>query len=144
MTWVAVAIGGSALIGAAASSAGAKKQADASKKASKQQMAMFETLNQQQQPYIQSGYGALGKLNTLMGIGARPQTNPAGQWGIPTGGLTVNNGPTGPGVKIPPRVEMGQQAMGIPANATNLSLRKILTMRAQNGDTEAARILGSV
>ncbi len=140
--WVAAA---AAVAGAASSYAGSKKQADASKKASKQQMAMFDTLNQQQQPYIQSGYGALGKLNTLMGIGARPQSAQAPPpQGGPSVPPVVNNGPSGPGVRIPPRVERGPQSMGIPANATNLPLRKILTMRAQNGDTEAARILGSV
>lgn len=73
MTWVAIAVGGGALIGAGASYAGSKKQAGAAKDAANLNMEQFERLNAQQQPYIQSGYGALGKLNTLMGLSPRPQ-----------------------------------------------------------------------
>jgi hypothetical protein len=92
MTWVAVAIGGSALIGAGASYAGSKKQSDASKAAGNLNMDMFNTLNQQQQPYIQSGYGAMGRLNTLLGLNPRPQqsTQPMQGMlpqGMPQGGL---------------------------------------------------------
>lgn len=141
--WIAA---GTALVGAASSYAGSKKQAKASEKASKQQMDQFAVLNAQQQPYIQSGYGALGKLNTLLGIGARPgaappAAPPAG--GQPPPGMTVNNGPNGPGVRIPPRIPYGPQAQdfGAPPDAGNLPLRHILTMRAQNGDNEARRVL---
>jgi hypothetical protein len=42
-------------------------------------MDQFRLINQQQQPFIQSGYGAMGRLNTLLGINPRPdyQTSPA-------------------------------------------------------------------
>jgi hypothetical protein len=73
MTWVAVAIGGSALLGYA----GAKKQAGAAESASqmqyqatqdaaKQQREMFDILNAQQAPYRESGYSALSKINTML------------------------------------------------------------------------------
>lgn len=150
MTWVAVAVG---VVGAGASYLGSKKQADASKKGAALQMDQFNTLNKQQQPYIQSGYGAMGKLSTLLGIGARPRVG--GTVSMPPAGITVNNGPAGPGVRIPPRLMVSNDApvgapsgaagnFGIPQGAGNLNLRRILTMRAQNGDTEAARMLGNV
>lgn len=73
MTWVAVAIGGSALLGYA----GAKKQAGAAESASqmqyqasqdaaKQQREMFDILNAQQKPYRESGYAALNQINTML------------------------------------------------------------------------------
>ena len=73
MTWVAVAIGGSALLGYA----GAKKQAGAAESASqmqyqatqdaaRQQREMFDILNAQQKPYRESGYSALNQINTML------------------------------------------------------------------------------
>jgi hypothetical protein len=73
MTWVAVAIGGSALLGYV----GAKKQAGAAESASqmqyqatqdaaKQQREMFDILNAQQKPYRESGYSALNQINTML------------------------------------------------------------------------------
>jgi hypothetical protein len=73
MTWVAVAIGGSALLGYV----GAKKQAGAAESASqmqyqatqdaaKQQREMFDILNEQQKPYRESGYAALNQINTML------------------------------------------------------------------------------
>jgi hypothetical protein len=138
MTWVAIAVGvGSAVVGAVASNQGAKKQADASKSAAKTQLGMFDTLNKQQQPYIQAGYGATSKLNTLLGIGG----------GMPSGGSPM---PVSPASAYRPTQGGGVQQMaadapqnfGAPAGADNLPLRRILAMRAQHGDTEAQRILG--
>lgn len=139
MTWVAVAIGGAAVVGAVASNQGAKKQADASKKGAAGQMAMFNTLNQQQQPYIQAGYGATNKLNTLLGISGG---------GTPSGGSPMPAGPTNsmyrptPGGGVQQMASVGPQNYGAPEGADKLPLRRILTMRAQNGDAEAQRILG--
>lgn len=73
MTFVAVAIGGSALLGYM----GAKKQAKAAESASqlqyeatsdaaKQQREMFDILNAQQAPYREAGYGALNQINTML------------------------------------------------------------------------------
>lgn len=101
-------------------------------------MQQFQLLNQQQQPFIQSGYGAMGKLNTLLGIGGRRPVSP----GAPPPGLTVNNGPSGPGVRIPQRIPqyMGNHMISSPKS--NPRLAQLLALRAQNGDTEAARIAG--
>jgi hypothetical protein len=73
MTWVAVAIGGSAVLGYM----GAKKQAGAAESASqlqyqatmeaaKQQREMFDILNAQQAPYRTAGGGALTKISEMM------------------------------------------------------------------------------
>lgn len=86
MTWVAVAIGGSAVVGAVGSGiAGhaAQQGAEAAANVNKDQ---FATTNAQQQPYMQSGYGALNKLNYLLGIS--PQTasgSPINPRGTPQG-----------------------------------------------------------
>lgn len=117
---------------------------------------MFDRLNAQQQPFIQSGYGAMGRLNTLLGIGGqRPSAGPSGGE-MPLGGNAslmprapqmmppqVNNGPYGPGVHIQPRIPGGSQGapQGMPQN---MRLAQILQLRAANGDTEAARILGAI
>lgn len=130
--WVAA---GAAVLGAAASYAGSKKQADASKKGAAGQMAMFNTLNSQQQPYIQAGYGATQKLNTLLGIGG---SMPSGGGGMPIPGGNAYRPMPGGGVQ-----QMAQSApnYGAPSGASNLPLKHILSLRAQNGDTEAQRIL---
>lgn len=68
MSWVAAAIGGSALIGAIGSNMAAGTQADAQQQAAQTQQGMFNTINAQEQPFIQSGYGATNLLNQLLGI----------------------------------------------------------------------------
>jgi len=73
MTWVAVAIGGSALLGYA----GAQKQAGAAQGASqlqyqatqdaaRQQREMFDILNAQQAPYRQAGTEALTNIKSML------------------------------------------------------------------------------
>ncbi len=100
-------------------------------------MQQFQLLNQQQQPYIQSGYGALGKLNTLLGIGGRM---PAG--GAPMGGAPMQNHawrPTAGG-----GIKQGLSVGSSPKQSPNARLSQLLALRAANGDTEAARMLGHV
>ncbi len=136
MTWVAVAVAGAGVLGAAGSYAGSKKQAKGAEKGADLQMQQFQLLNQQQQPYIQSGYGALGKLNTLLGIGGRM---PAG--GAPMGGAMQNQAwrpMAGGGIK------QGLSVGSSPKQNPNSRLSQLLALRAANGDTEAARMLGHV
>ena len=110
------------------------------------QMSMFDTLNRQQQPYIQSGYGAMSRINTLLGLGngaisptniGRPQKSPisdvSGYAPTPTGGINQ---------RIPSPVDQGPTAQVMPNQS--IRLRQLLALRAQNGDTEAQRMLGSV
>ena len=58
------AITGSKQAGAA--SAAADLQAQAAQRAQDQQMQMFNTLNQQQAPYREAGYGGLNQINTML------------------------------------------------------------------------------
>lgn len=98
-------------------------------------MQMFERLNQQQQPYIQSGYGALGSLNTLLGLGVpRGTNNVSGTNYAPTpqGGIDQ---------RIPSPVRQGPSAQSFDGN---VRLKQLLALRAANGDSEAQRILGSI
>lgn len=105
---------------------------------------MFDTLNAQQQPFIQSGYGAMSKLNTLMGIGG----GPGGYGGSTPATPGTNNGfaPTpegGVNQRVPQPISNNPTAnnFGAPADAPNLPLRHILMMRAQQGDPDAQRIV---
>jgi hypothetical protein len=73
MSGVAVAIGGSALLGYAGSQnqAGAARDAantqlQGTLEASRQQREMFDILNKQQAPYREAGYGALNQINTML------------------------------------------------------------------------------
>lgn len=113
MSFVAVAIAGGAVVGAVGSSIAAGKQASAQEQASNTQLGMFNTINQQEQPFIQSGYGATTKLNTLMGTGGDPNApgynslnqsftpqdylnnqDPGFQFQLQTGGQAIRNADT--------------------------------------------------
>ena len=70
---IAWALGGSALLGflgsqnqASAARSAADLQAQAAQRAQDQQMQMFTTLNEQQRPYREAGYGALGKIGEML------------------------------------------------------------------------------
>lgn len=130
MTWVAVAIGGAAVIGGAASYLGSKKQADAAGKAADISQNQFSVTNAQQQPYIQSGYGALSKLNTLMGLSPNP--NAQFTRDAPVSPQT----PLYPGNQTPQPVMTGDKTIN-----ANPQLRQLLSIRANNGDAQAAQLL---
>lgn len=94
MSWVGVAVGGASLIGGLigsdASKEAAAEQAAAANRALDISSNEFNTITGQESPFLQSGYGSLGELNYLLGIGA-PGT--AGRPG--TGGLSGANGTPG-------------------------------------------------
>ena len=73
MTWVALAIGGGAVLGymgskgqAEAATQGAQLQYGATQDAARQQREMFEILNAQQLPYRTAGTGALTSLQNML------------------------------------------------------------------------------
>ena len=81
MTWVAVAIGGSAGLGYL----GTREQVGAAREAGSQQLAatkyaadlqreMFDIINKQQAPYREAGYGALTRIGELLPSMTRPLT----------------------------------------------------------------------
>jgi hypothetical protein len=154
---VAVAIGGSALVGAGASYLGSKKQSDAARDAAGLSMDQFQLINQQQQPFMQGGYGAMGRLNTLLGLNPRPtfqtptyQQAPQQQVSgrAPTGIITnmllkaraqrqaaaANPNPT-----PTPRPDVQPIKFGRPGGT---SLNRLLALRAGQGDQQAQRIMG--
>ena len=75
------AIGGSAIIGALGANSAANTQAAAQQQAAATQQGMFNTINQQNQPFIQSGYGANTTLSNMMQPGGylTQQFNPTQQ-----------------------------------------------------------------
>ena len=91
---VAAAIGVSAAAGLAGSaiSAGgsesaANTQASADQSAQQQQLAMFNTINGQEQPFMTAGVGATNALSSLLGLSS------GGAAGLPNGFLTQTTGP---------------------------------------------------
>ena len=70
---VAAAIAGGAIVAGGISAAGAESAAGTEASADKNAQAIslneFNTITGQEAPYLQSGYGALGQLNYLQGIG---------------------------------------------------------------------------
>lgn len=158
MSWVAVAVGGSAIIGAGASYLGSKKQADAAKGAANLSMEQYRQLRADQMPYMQGGYGGLAKLNTLLGINPRRSAPAAndGNMRIPrdVSGSPIRQAimlaqqgqggggyaPTGSG-GIRRQIPMPGGMAQIPGQ---MRLQRLLALRAQNGDSEAARMLQQV
>jgi len=65
--WVAGAVVVGGVVGAVGSNMAAGKQADAQKQAAATQQGMFNTINSQEQPFMQAGYGATSKLGDLLG-----------------------------------------------------------------------------
>ena len=70
MPWMALAIGGSALLGASASSKAAKTQAGAADRATELQERMFEKQIELQQPFQEAGVNALNRMQSgdVMGM----------------------------------------------------------------------------
>lgn len=72
MTWVTAAliVGGTSLVsgymGSKAAKEAAGMQVEGTRYAADVQKEMFDTLNKQQEPYRQAGYGALTRLNELL------------------------------------------------------------------------------
>ncbi len=145
MTWVAVAIGGAALIGGAASYAGSKKQSDAANKAANISQGQYQSNVGMQQPYVQSGYGAMSKLNTLLGINPDPNAPTA----MPSQPVAPNNMTwNGPGQMMENAPQQPPEYRGsIPTRQqpnANPQLRQILQIRADNGDPQAKQMLGMI
>jgi hypothetical protein len=102
-------------------------------------MDQFNTLNRQQQPFIQSGYGAMSRLNTLLGLGGGGGAAPAS---AQAPGPAYR--PT-PGGGVQQIVQASAQPQSMNPNAQqSMRLKQILALRAANGDSEAARIMGQV
>lgn len=66
MTWVAAAVVGGAVVGAVGSNMAAGKQAQGQEQAAATQQGMFNTINQEEQPFVQGGYGAETSLQNLL------------------------------------------------------------------------------
>jgi hypothetical protein len=76
MTWVAAAIGGSSILGAAASEAAAEKQLQGVREGIQSTEKMFNTSNQQQAPYRGAGYTALSEIARRTGTGTNAVYDP--------------------------------------------------------------------
>ena len=90
MAYVGIAMGvatvGSAIIGSNAAKSAANTQAAAANNAAQIGQNEFNTITQQEQPFLQSGYGAQSQLNYLLGIGPTQGQQAPGQAGAPWAG----------------------------------------------------------
>ena len=88
MAWMLpAAIFGSSALGFLGSQSAANTQAGGQQQAAQTQQNMFNTINAQEQPFIQSGYGATTALNQLLGIsppGGIPTASPGTGTAMPT------------------------------------------------------------
>lgn len=99
MSWIAVAVGGAALLGgfmqSNAAQDAASTQAGASQYAADIGKQEFNTITQQESPYMQGGYGALSALEYGLGINPQPAggSNPVGGAGYdPSSGWRIGAG----------------------------------------------------
>lgn len=79
MSWVAAAIGGSAVLGGFMSNRASQQQRDAAGRASEAQMQMFNQTRQDLMPWQQAGTMALGDLQRRMGLSGDPNSPGYGQ-----------------------------------------------------------------
>ncbi len=68
---IAAAIAGSAVVGAAASKSAAKKQSKAAGKAADISQEQYYQTREDQMPFLEAGYGALNRMNQLLGLGPK-------------------------------------------------------------------------
>lgn len=133
MSWVAVAIGGSALLGYLGSQNAASAQQGAANQSNATQWQMYNQTRQDQTPWRTAGGSAINQLGYLMGLyGYAPQgygqgyggANAFSGQGIPVGGLNTGwsaGGPSGmrgrflSGVQQP---SMEQMDAGVSGNVT--------------------------
>lgn len=116
MSWVAVAIGGSALLGYLGSQNAASAQAGAANQASNLSQSQYNQTRQDQMPWMQRGNAAGNMLAYLMGLpGYGPSPRPGQPAARPQGGSmgSVLNGATLPApTPIAPRM-MGAKAASL-------------------------------
>lgn len=71
MTWVAAAIGGSAILGAWGGNKASKRQLQAAREGIAAQRAMFDEQNRLNEPFRQSGINAMNRFTALTGEGGK-------------------------------------------------------------------------
>jgi len=71
MSSVATAVVASAVVGAVASSKAAKSQSKAAGKAADVSQEQYYQTREDQMPFLEAGYGALNRLDTLLGLGPK-------------------------------------------------------------------------
>lgn len=100
MTWVAVAVGGAALvggiasgvIGANAAGSAANSQAQSAQNSLQLQQSMFNKVQGNLQPYMDFGSGQLTQLNALLGKGGDPAQMQRTLQGMPGYQFTLGQG----------------------------------------------------
>lgn len=105
MSWIAVAVGGGALLGymgsrkqASAAESAAQTQLQGTQEAARMQREMFDILNAQQKPYREAGYAGLTKIQEMLPFFTKMPTEaditgmPGYQFGLKQGLGAVGQG----------------------------------------------------
>lgn len=135
MSWLNVAIGGAAVLGAGASIYGAQQQAGAANAATNLQAGMFQGTQQNLAPFLQTGQMALSDLASQTGIGPKGQFNvnaplvkpftladfqqsPAYQFNLQQGLQAINNAAAARGNFYAPQTlqDVGRFSQGLASN----------------------------
>ena len=109
MTWVAAAIGGSAILGYLGSQSAANTQASAANNASGTQWNMYQQNRADNQPWRDAGNAALGQLNTAMAPGGSLNKS-----------FSMSDFTQDPGYQF--RLQQGQQALDRAAASKGMNL----------------------
>jgi hypothetical protein len=78
MTWIAVAVGGGALVSGLGSFFGGKQQANAANNAQAISLSEFNRIQQQESPWMHSGNAAQSLLNNYLGLGPKTDASTYG------------------------------------------------------------------
>lgn len=128
MSWVAVAIGGSAILGYVGSQQASKRQADSAGQASQVEQNMFNTTQGNLNPWITQGQQSLGQIGQQFGSvdspGNKPftladfQASPAYNFNLEQGMNAINKGASARGNLYAPQTlqDLGKFAQGTASN----------------------------
>lgn len=116
MSFIALAIGGAALIGGIGSVVAGGEQASGQEQAANTQAGMFNTITSQEQPFLQAGYGATTSLGNLLNGSAGGTDSGTG---LPNGYLTQQFNPTQSQLDSYPGYQFQQQQGDLALQSAN-------------------------
>jgi hypothetical protein len=143
MSWVAVAIGGSGLLGAGASIFGGNKQGKVAQQAARQQFAMYEDQKARMDPYAHTGIQATKQLDQMVTGPDAPlmqrfgldqfQQSPSYQWQLEQGLNAINKGANARGNYYAPQTlqDLGKFQQGLASTDFNNAYNQYMGQNQQ-------------
>ena len=119
MSWVAAAIGGSAILGYLGTKSASNSQANSANQSNQTQWNMFQQQQENNAPWLESGKNALANLNSAMGPGGSLSKN-----------FSMSDFTNDPGYQF--RLQQGQQALDRSAASKGMNLSGAQLKASQN------------